>query len=554
VAVDYEVLKPSPLDPRAEQVMVSMRDGVRLATDVYLPAKHKRVPAVLVRLPYDKSGHYTFMPQMAPYFNERGYAFVVQDVRGKFRSEGETVPFVHEVDDGYDTLEWAATQPWCDGRLGMWGDSYYGYTQFAAAASGHPALKAIVPRVTATDFRSTDWWGDSVVLLYAAQYLAECWLDNYMYHLKLDWSVRPLANAFDELFAAMGKRSAWYDVMVGIRAPKTSLPGFRRPPFEGLKIPVLHSTGWFDNVSPYSFADYESLMARNGQRHLQYLIADAVDHEMYHLRHVPIDEQNDHTVNEAALTRLIAETLSPGLDFFDVVIQGKGDLATVPRARWFLGNVGWRTSTSWPPSESRELRLYLGSPRQASESVEGGTLLATPEPTGGTAHWVHDPTDLVPSTTQDPFALLHKWADESSVHERDDVLTFTTEALAEPLDLAGPVTAHLTVGSTSSSMHVHAKLCDVFPDGPARMLVRGEWHVLEKDYGRPLDLPLSHMAYRLLPGHSLRLSVASSDFPLYLWHPGTSEDPWLATKGVSNRQTLATGGESPSHLRLTIVP
>ena len=102
--MDY--LEPAPLDPRAEQVMVPMRDGVRLATDVYLPARPGRLPAVLVRLPYDKCGRYTFMPQLAPFFTERGYAFVVQDVRGKFRSEGETMPFVHEVEDGYDTLEW----------------------------------------------------------------------------------------------------------------------------------------------------------------------------------------------------------------------------------------------------------------------------------------------------------------------------------------------------------------------------------------------------------------------------------------------------------------
>jgi putative CocE/NonD family hydrolase len=274
---------------------------------------------------------------------------------------------------------------------------------------------------------------------------------------------------------------------------------------------------------------------------------------MYHLRHVPIDEQNDHTVNEAALARLIDETLAPGLDFFDVVLQGKGDIATIPRARWFLGNVGWRTSSSWPPPESRELRLYLGSPRQATETVEGGTLLKTADTAGGTADWIHDPTDLVPSTTQDPFALLHQWADERSVQGRADVLTFTSEPLAEPLDLAGPVTAHLAVDSTASSMHVHAKLCDVFPDGTARMLVRGERHVLEKDYGRMLDLRLSHTAYRLETGHRLRLAIASSDFPLYMWHPGTNENPWLATEGVASEQRLLTGGNSPSHVRLTTI-
>jgi putative CocE/NonD family hydrolase len=534
--------------------MVPMRDGIRLATDVYLPDGHKRAPAVLVRLPYDKSGRYTFMPQLALHFNERGYAFVAQDVRGKFRSEGETVPFVSEVEDGYDTLEWVAAQPWCDGRIGMWGDSYYGYTQWAAVASGHPALKAIVPRVTATDFQVANWWGDSTVLLYAAQYLAECWLDNLMYHLHIDWNVRPIAGIFDEAFAAIGRRSAYCDLMIKLPGPRDLGRFTGRHPFDALKIPVLNSVGWFDNVAPYSFADYERLTRQKELRGLQYLVGDAVDHEMYHLRHAPIGEQDDHAANESALARLLPEWVAPGLDFFDVFLKGKAGTTAPPRARWFLGNVGWRTATAWPPPESQELRLYLGSPEQATKGVEGGTLLPVPDRTMAEARWAHDPSDLVPSTSADPFALLHDWDDERAVQERDDVLTFTSEPVDEPLDLAGPVDVCLQVRSTCSSMHVYVKLCDVFPDGAARMLVRGESLVAEKDYGRPVELRLSHTGYRVLPGHRLRLSIASSDFPLYLWHPGTDEDPWLATKGVPNQQTLATGGGAPSCVRLTVLP
>ena len=122
MAVDLVTIEPAPADALADQVMVPSRDGVRLATDVYLPAGNRH-PAVLVRLPYDKCGRYTFMPQLAPWFTERGYAFVVQDVRGKFRSEGETVPYVHEVYDGYDTIEWIVRQPWSDGTVGMFGST-----------------------------------------------------------------------------------------------------------------------------------------------------------------------------------------------------------------------------------------------------------------------------------------------------------------------------------------------------------------------------------------------------------------------------------------------
>ena len=189
----FDVLGPAPLDPAAEQTMVPMRDGVHLATDVYLPDGHGRAPAVLVRLPYDKCGRYTFMPALAPYFTERGYAFVVQDVRGKFRSEGETLAFTHEVEDGYDTIDWMVGQAWCDGMVGMWGDSYYGYTQWAAVASGHPALKAIVPRVTSADLEVfCGWWGNQVLPLYGADYLAHYWLDQNIYGFLPDVTMRPL--------------------------------------------------------------------------------------------------------------------------------------------------------------------------------------------------------------------------------------------------------------------------------------------------------------------------------------------------------------------------
>ncbi len=553
MSFDFDVLEAASLDPSAEQTMVPMRDGVRLATDVYLPDGHGHVPAVLVRLPYDKCGRYTFMPALAPYFTERGYAFVVQDVRGKFRSEGETLPFTHEVDDGYDTIDWVARQPWCDGMVGMWGDSYYGYTQWAAVASEHPALRAIVPRVTSADLEVfCGWWGDQVLPLYGADYLAHYWLDRNIYGFLPDVTMRPLANLYDEAFAAIGSRSRSLDLMVGRSGAKSVFQYPGRHPFDALKVPVLNSVGWFDNIAPHSFVDYEQLLARPAQAPLQYLVGDSTDHENYHLRLVPVAEADDHDVSEEALARMIPVYTGPGLDFFDVFLKGKGDAAAVPRATWFLGNDEWHTSPSWPPPGARELRLYLGLPRYATDGVEGGALLLAPNTAAGEARWVHDPSDLVPSTYANPFSALREWPDERVVQGRGDVLTFSGEPAAEPLDLAGPVCAWLCLGSSCSSMHVHAKLCDVLPDGSARMLVRGEAVLAVADYGRPVQVRMSHTAHRLLPGHSLRLHVACSDYPLYLWHPGTDENPWLATKGEANEQRLATGGSAPSYLGLTI--
>jgi predicted acyl esterase len=554
MAIVLETLRPAPLDPSAEQVMVPMRDSVRLATDVYLPGRPGRLPAVLVRLPYDKCGRYTFMPACAPFFTERGYAFVVQDVRGKFRSEGETMPFVHEVDDGYDTLEWIVAQSWSDGRVGMFGDSYYGYTQWAAVASGHTALKAIVPRVTSADLRVlTKWWADDVVELYGADYLAHYWADPQIHFYEGDYSHRPLAEVFDEGFTAIGSRSASFDLMTHMDGPDGVGQYPAGHPFDRLKIPALHSVGWFDNILPFSMDDYTVLRGRSQTAGLQYLNADATDHENYHLGKVPVAPEDDHDTDDGALARMLPVYLGPGLAFFDVFLKGRGDAALIPVAEWFLGNDVWRRSPTWPPPGASELRLYLGAAERAASGPEGGALTAAAETGVGVARWVHDPDDLVPSTVLNPFAFLLEWPDEREVERAVDVLTFTGEPLTAPLDLAGPVTVRLTLGSSGPSMHVHVKLCDVDPDGTTHMLLRGQRLVRASGYGTPVEVALSHTGYRVQPGHRLRLHVASSDFPLYLWHPGTDENPWFAAEGRANQQTLTTGGSAPAYVSLTVL-
>jgi predicted acyl esterase len=551
--MELTTIGPAPVDPRADEIMVPMRDGVRLATDVYLPERRGRHPAVLVRLPYDKCGRYTFMAQLAPRFAERGYALVVQDVRGKFRSEGETVPYVHEVTDGYDTIEWIVGQGWSDGVVGMFGDSYYGATQWAAVASGHPALRAIVPRVTSADLGSTrvgTWWDEGVSPLYGADYFAHYWADRMIYEYDVDWTTRPLTTVFDEAFEKIGTRAAGFDMMLG-RVPFAAYPDGH--PFDRVTIPVLHSVGWFDNIMPNSMQDYTTLRGRPDRAARQYLVADATDHENYRLSIVPVAEENDHNVSDEALERLIPIYLGPALEFFDVFLRGMGDPTSVAQVRWRLANADEREAPTWPPPGARELRLFLDGLGTARAGPEGGALAAAASRGGSSARWVHDPANLVPSTVRDPFSFLHEFPDERGVQSRGDVLTFTTEASDVPLDLAGPVSAELSVSTTGPSMHVFVKLCDVDPDGAAHMLVRGQALAREPDPARPVRIDLGHTGYRLLAGHRLRLQIASSDFPLYLWHPGTAENPWTATRSEANEQTVHAGGDTPSHVSLSIL-
>jgi uncharacterized protein len=553
-------VEAAQLDPRAEQVMVPMRDGVRLATDVYLPeappARGRRRPAVLVRLPYDKAGRYTFMPMLAPYVNERGYVFVVQDVRGKFRSEGETVPFVHEVEDGYDTLEWVIAQAWSDGSAVSFGDSYYGFTQWAAAASGHPALRAMVPRVTSADLATFNWSGEGVTALYGADYLAHYWVDNPIYDFPVDWSVRPLAGIYDEAFGAIGARSRGFDLLLDreVRGRPTPDPYSSGHPFDQLRIPVLHSVGWFDNLAPDSMRDYMTLIGRPDRAALNYLIADSNDHENYRLDDVPFTDADCHDTNDESIRSMIPLYLDPALDFFDAVLAGDARLPA--RVRWHLGRVGWRDSEVWPPTGSSEVRFFLAAADRATEDPaggRGGRLTGQREADLTVARWVHDPANLVPSTVENPFAFLFEFPDERQVERRSDVLTFTSAPSDEPLDLAGPAAAWLRLDTTGPSLHLFAKLVDVGPDGAARMLTRGQVAVNAPDPDRFVQIDLNHIAYRLLPGHSLRLQMASSDYPLYLPHPGTAENPWQTTQSVTNGLSLLSGGDKSSFLSVTVL-
>jgi predicted acyl esterase len=559
VTFQLTTLEPAPIPPEATQYMVRMRDGVRLATDVYLPVSGEPTQAVLVRLCYDKDGRYCFMRQLAPLVTGRGYAFVVQDVRGKFRSEGVTFAQVHESADGYDTIDWVVNQPWSDGRVGMFGDSYYGFTQWAAVSSGHPALKAIVPRVTSanlgmisgerngplgTTVEDVDW-------LVSASYLSHYWLDRLIHDYELDFSVRPLIDVFERAFEHLGRRSASFDVAIPQRI---AVPVFSHGhPFDARAVPVLHCVGWFDNHLIAHMRDYVELMSRPEWAPLQYLIADSVDHENYHLELAPVDESNDHALNDQALDRMLPKYLGPALDFFDVFLKEIEPVDSLARVRWHLGHEDYHESAQWPPPGSSTRRLFLGSLAQAGGAVGGG-LFDEATAVAEEVSWVHDPTNLVPSAVENSFSFLLTYPDEAATGDRDDVLVFSSQPFEGPLDLAGAVNLHVRVASSAPTTDVFAKLLDVDVEGEAHMIVRGQAHLKAPSAEALIRVEMGHTGYRLRTGHRLRLHVASSDFPEYVAHPGTGENAWLAREARPSVQTLCSDPASPSYVSVTVRP
>lgn len=520
--------------PDARQYAVRMRDGVLLATDVYLPSSARRWPVLVSRLPYDKAGDECFMPQVARWFNERGYAVVVQDVRGKLRSGGDLAPFTYEVADGYDTIDWVVSRPWCSGAVGMVGDSYYGFTQWAAAASRHPTLRAIAPRVTVPDFSEVLDRQGVFMLEVAACWALETWVDEalYDYEGQLDWSVRPLA---DIVPAALGGRRP-----VGLDAwAAGGIDDAARLPVHGA-VPALHLAGFWDFIQRGQIAGWQQAHAK--ARAPQYLLIDAVDHGWTDLRD-PGQPYDDPQRGPAAMARFLDRYLGQLVPFYDRFLRERGDYQVAP-VRWRQSRDRWYEDTEWPPRDSRPLTWSL-VPGSSGRSDHVLALRNDRAPT--TAQWVHDPLGPVPSLVHPYYPLIDP-PDERAVAARADVLAFASEELTEPLDLAGPVAATVLLTSSAPSAHLMATLVDVYPDGSAYRILDGAVAVAAP-WSQAVTVDLGHAGYRLHPGHRLALHLASSAFPRYALHPGTSADPWSATEFQRAEQSIVLGG--PAGARLT---
>jgi hypothetical protein len=528
-----------------------MRDGVRLATDIYLPARTP-APVVLVRLPYDKTGPFSFMPQIGAYVCDRGYALVAQDVRGKVRSRGDAFAFTSGVEDGADTLDWIESQPWCDGAVVMFGDSYYGFTQWAAAASGHTALKAIVPQVTTTEI-GTDWMYHQGVFCLDTmlEWASSTWMGAPMFDFPdgIGWDHRPLAGLIPAMFE--GRRSPSLDAWCAA-PPEDAF--WTRDIFAGRKvhpprIPVLHSGGWWDVFRRGQMRDWQRATREGAQG--QHLLFEHIDHYADEL--TPDGEPTfNYLEDPAAVERMLPRYLDPALEFYDHYVRGKG--ARPPSVRWRLANADLRSDdASWPPEGAHPVEFFMCDAADASRGPDGGVLRMTPDRMEQSTRWTHDPTDPVPDLISDVWCPLLGLPDEREVETRPDVLTFTSEEMTVPFDVAGDASVNLSVTSSCATTHVMAKLVDVFPNGRARRITEGASLMSAGSEGGSVRVDLGPVGYRVASGHRLRLQVASSDFPRYIVHPGTTEDPWTAEDLRTTEQTLTVGG-SRSSLRLIEIP
>ncbi len=524
---------------------VTTRDGVGLATDVYLPAGAPLpVPALLVRTPYDRDdGAETYFRYV-----RRGYAVVVQDVRGRNESGGEWLPHYYEIEDGDDTLTWVGTQDWCTGRVGTLGGSYLGYTQWCAAALGNPHLKAMISVVTAGTAMTDSpmhggclgsggfaWMFSMTKQRYAPERMERDDWDEVL-------DIRPLED-------------------IGPKALGEDVPFIRKTlahPCEddfwlhgnwvkrnaGKTVPVLIQSGWFDD---------------NGMGTTEAL--DLTASYPAGMRKVILGPWQHGGNSQYDLHALSfgANALRFDLDFiylqwFDHFLRGEenGVEHTAPVEYYTMGTGEWKTAAQWPVEHADDTPFYFG---------EGGTLFPI---SGSAGHlsYAYDPKN--PGThiidmCENEIAVPEDYTEEE---KRPDYLLYTTPPLREPLTVTGDARAVLYISSDAPDTDFMVRLCDVDENGRSVKIADGILAArfrngfAKSEYLTPgkvekLVIRTSKVSHCFQPGHRLRVSVTSGA-KNFVFPNSNTKNGYNSIETRIAHNSVWHGGDTPSHILLHV--
>ena len=576
----------SLMDVRVERnVAVPMRDGTVLLADVFRPEHEGRYPVLLSRTPYDKSSNataYAWMNPIRPASN--GYVVVVQDVRGRFASEGRFSPFHQEVNDGFDSVEWAAVQPWSNGRVGMYGLSYLGATQWLAAASTPPNLQCILPGVTASDYY--DGWtyqGGALILGFNLMWALSAFalpeiltadipaddraklldgvrgvvFDHWpaLKHLPLqDLSAiaHDLVAPYYKEWLAHPTRDEYWD-------PVTIEAAHQR-----INVPALNLGGWYDLFIRGTLRNFTGMRANGATdraRYGQRLVVGPWSHS------TQLAARVGNRVFGPAAQILLDEMHERWFDhWLKDIDNGVG--SDQPVRVFTMGVNQWREHDGWPPSTATGTNFYLHSNGSAATSGGDGTLSLEPPAGERPDHFVYDPLNpcptvggpLFPSPSDVPPGPF----DQAEVERRPDVLCYTTAPLDRDLEVAGPVSVQIWAASSARDTDFTAKLVDVEPDGTAWNLcdgiIRARYHagfdhvsLLEPGVPVELNIDLSGTANVFPAGHRIRLEISSSNFPRFDRNTNTGSVIATDSECVVATNTVFHDAGRPSHLRMFVV-
>ncbi len=552
-------------------VAAAMRDGVKLRADIYHPNVPGKFPVLLVRTPYDKTQEMEFASKAAA----RGYVVVAQDVRGRFQSEGEWYPFKYESQDGYDTVEGVAALPYANGKVGMYGGSYVGATQFLAAIARPPHLAGICPNVTASNYH--DGW------TYQGGAF-EQWFNE-------SWTTGLAMNTMQRRVQSGQKAVAWTQ-----KLPLTTYPVLEAPPAAGLapyfadwlahpnydeywkqwsiedhyaqiQVPVFSLGAWYDIFLGGTLRNYVRLKqeagteeARRGQKLMVYVGGHAGGSDSKKVGAVDFGEKLPFDFNEVMLR------------WYDALLRGQTSAASTekPVKIFAMGKNEWREEEDWPLARVKSTKYYLHSAGAANTGSGDGTLSTSAPGAEKADQFTYDPNDAVPTLggplccgSFPPAGLGPQ--DQSKAESRSDVLVFTTPALTRDLEVTGPVGLDLYVSSSAVDTDFTGKLVDVWPNGFAQNLTEGILRLRYRNSQEKPELAKPGETYRItvdlwatsnvfLAGHKLRLEVSSSNFPRFDRNLNTGDEQASTTRMSKATNVIYHEEARPSALVLPLVP
>lgn len=564
--MDYEIPSTTPdrttVDRVLRDVMVEMRDGISLATDAYLPTAEGPVPTILVRLCYGKSGDFCGLPALGEFWTRKGYAFVAQDVRGTYGSGGVFDPGHpdSEAKDGYDTVEWIADQEWSNSRVALMGESYYSVTTYAAATLPQPALVCIAPGDFPID-RYEGSYRAGCLKLAAEAYWAIWWVapqehDDPGKELPgVDAWHLPVA----DMAAAAGLANHYFDEMVGYPIPGSRFweHRCRREEHEAISIPILHWAGWYDNYLGQQLADWRRYRELDHSGGRNYLMIGPWCHDG---PYGPTERTGILPVEEDGTYRW--DTYQA---FFDRYLMGLDNgFGEDGLVHYFvLGANEWHRVDSWPPAGVEPQTWFLAGD---GSSAEGGRLVTALPGDEAPDEYAYDPADPVAWTVgTDPYEFSFAMGDRRAIEVRPDVLVYSSDVLAVPLEIVGDLHAVLHVATDAVDTDFTVALVDVFPDGGVNLIQDGiqRMSLRSPEKGRELLAPgqvyevrvdMWSIAYRVPAGHRLRVEVSSSDFDRYDRNLNTAESLLRGTTTVVAHQRVFHDPHRPSHVVLPVVP
>ncbi len=566
-----------------KNVEARMRDGVVLRADVYRPSGPGRRPALLQRTPYSK--HPETADSQFHRLARAGFVVVVQDTRGRYMSDGVAVPH-DEGADGYDTVEWVATLPYVDGRVGMFGGSYSATVQLLAAPLKPPSLVALFPSASYASRYDMVFQG-------GAFYLG----DGLSWSLGQSKDVRrrllePQADRDGEIGLTSEERkqlhSTWYRQLPLASMEALQLrryaPGYfellqhpsydrfwttfdvaaKHPQFE---VPAYHLTGWYDSLLNGTLANFSGLRANAGSeraRRNQRLIVGPWTHARPTAATTAIGDVSYGADAGFDSEGLIVRWFRHWMPNAGVPEAGAPpDWPGAPVRLFLMGENRWRDEQEWPLRRAQPTRFYLHADAGANGLTGDGRLdRIAPAPERPDA-FEYDPANPVPTGRVGAYSRMP--VDRREFQARKDVLVYTSAPLTEPLEVVGPITAVLWIASTATDTDFTAAVSDVQPDGTARALTDGITRARYRNSKTTPELLESGKRYEVridvgatgnvfLPGHRIRLEISSSNFPRYDRNPNTGAPFATDATTVVARQSVFHEPAAASHLVLPVIP